>query len=400
VAARKNAVNTTGRRATPAGGAPVAGASPAVSPGAAADAGPAHPPTRGAAEASTPSAAHARPTPAAGAPIATATAMAPRIFWRAPDGSVRRDVSLAELCRIVASGDGMLWVDIDSQVRTQHALLEKVFAFHPLSIEDTLNPVSRVKLEEYPGYLFMIVRSVGFCEATQDPYDLDTANLCFFLGRNFLVTVHGGRAPAVESLIERLERSPDFLTRGPAWLMYVVADGAVDAFFPILDRLDDFLDGIEERVFTSFDDAALQEIFSVKRLVLSLRRHLVPQREIFNVLTNRPSALLTTEAQLYYRDIYDHVLRINDTLDMYRDLLSSTMDSYLSQVSNRVGNVTKGLSLIATLSIPFVMVSGMWGMNFGRIPLSSHPYGFAILLVLQVAMAIGLVALLRWRRFL
>ena len=325
----------------------------------------------------------------------------PRIYWRSPDGVTRRDLSLAELYRVVQAGEGMLWVDVDAQVRSQHALLEKVFAFHPLSIEDTLNPVSRVKLEEYPGYLFMIIRAIRFCEETQDPYDLETQNLCFFLGRNFLVTVHGGpRPPAMDAVLDRLDHQPEFLARGPGWLMYVIADGAVDGFFPILDRLDDFLDGLEERVFAAFDEKALQEIFSVKRLVLSLRRHLVPQREIFNILTNRPNALLAPDTQLYYRDIYDHVLRINDALDMYRDLLSSTMDSYLSQVSNRLGNVTKGLSVVATLSIPFVMVSGLWGMNFDKIPLSHHPYGFSILLVLQMAMGIGLVALLKWRKLL
>lgn len=320
--------------------------------------------------------------------------------WLAPDGAVRRDLTLAELCRVAQQGEGLLWLDVDSEQRSQHALLEKVFGFHPLSIEDTLNPVSRVKLEEYPGYLFMIMRAVGFCEETSDPYDLDTTNICCFLGRNFLVTAHAGKAPAVDMLAERLALHPDFMQRGPAWLMYTVADGAVDGFFPVLDQVDDFVDGLEEKVFSNFDEAALQEIFSVKRLVLSLRRHLVPQREIFNVLTNRPSALLTPESQLYYRDVYDHVLRINDTLDMYRDLLSSTLDSYLSQVSNRLGNVTRGLSVVATLSIPFVMVSGMWGMNFERIPLSHHPHGFLIMLVLQLAMGIGLVALLRWRKLI
>ena len=339
-------------------------------------------------------------TPAMGNGTVAANA-APRLYWRAPDGAVRRDLSLAELYRVVQSGEGMLWVDVDSQVRSQHALLEKVFAFHPLSIEDTLNPVSRVKLEDYPGYLFMIIRAIRFCDETQDPYDIETQNLCFFLGRNFLVTVHGGpHVPALDALVERLDHSPDFLARGPGWLMYMIADGAVDAFFPILDRLDEFLDGLEEKVFANFDEAALQEIFSVKRLVLTLRRHLVPQREIFNVLTNRPTTLLSPESQLYYRDIYDHVLRINDALDMYRDMLGSTLDSYLSQVSNRLGNVTKGLSVVATLSIPFVMVSGMWGMNFQHIPLSDHPHGFAVMMVLQLAMGIGLVALLKWRKLL
>src|SRR5205085_10544580 len=139
-------------------------------------------------------------------------------------------------------------------------------------------------------------------------------------------------------------------------------------FFPIMDQIDTFVDGLEERVFANFDQNSLRDIFSVKRLVLSLRRHLAPQREVFNVLTNRPSTLLTQETQLYFRDVYDHVLRINDSLETYRDLLSSTLASYLTQVSNRLGSITKALSVVATISLPFVVVSGMWGMNFEGIP--------------------------------
>ena len=132
-------------------------------------------------------------------------------------------------------------------------------------------------------------------------------------------------------------------------------------------------------------------------MVLSLRRYLSPEREIFNVLTNRPSHLLSPDVQIYFRDIYDHVLRINDSLDTYRDLLSSTLESYLSQVSNRLGLVTKGLTVVATLSVPFVVVSGMWGMNFNRIPLAENPWGFEIMLGLQIALGVGLLWWLRRR---
>ena len=170
------------------------------------------------------------------------------------------------------------------------------------------------------------------------------------------------------------------------------------AFFPILDRVDDFVDGLEERVFATFDEQALHDIFAVKRLVLSLRRYLQPSREVLNVLTNRPNTLLTPEVQLYFRDIYDHVLRINDALDTYRELLSSTMDSYLTQVSNNLAKSTKGLSLVATMSLPFVVVSGMWGMNFSKIPLSNWPHGFWLLLVVQVLLGLALLFFLRRRR--
>lgn len=325
---------------------------------------------------------------------------APRSFYRDPDGNVRRNLPPRELAAVVAAGAGSLWVDIDTTNPHQFALLEKIFSFHPLAIEDTLNPSTRVKLEEYDGFLFLVIRGVKFVEQTDDPYDLETFNLNFFLGRNYLVSVHTEVSPSLDAVAERLERTPDALTRGPALLMHAIMDMSVDAYFPILDQIDEFVDGLEERVFVEFDETALRDIFSVKRLVLSLRRHLSPQREVFNILTNRPSALLSHETQLYFRDVYDHVLRINEALETYRELLSSTLDSYLTQVSNRLGKVTKGLSVVATVSIPFVVVSGMWGMNFIRIPLAETSYGFWLMLVLQLVIGFGLLALLHWRKLL
>jgi magnesium transporter len=182
--------------------------------------------------------------------------------------------------------------------------------------------------------------------------------------------------------------------------MHAVLDEAVDEFFPILDRVDEFLDGLEERVFVTFDQSALRDIFAVKRMVLQLRRHLAPQREVLNQLTNRPNEFLPASAQLYFRDVYDHVLRINDSIETYRELLSSTMDSYLSQVSNRFSQSSKALAVVATVTLPFVIVSGMWGMNFDRIPLAHHPYGFWILLVTQLLIAAAILGGLRWRKII
>lgn len=324
----------------------------------------------------------------------------PRCFHAAAEGAVHRDLSLRDIAAAVRESNGTLWVDIDSSSRQQLALLEKVFNFHPLSIEDVLNPVSRPKVEPYDGYLFVTLRVVRFCDETADPYDLETDNLYLYLGPTFVVTVHAGPSSHIERVSEIAVRTPDVISRGPARVAHLVMDHAIDAFFPILERIDDFLDSIEERVFARFDEEALRDIFAVKRMVLSLRRYLSPQREIFNVLSNRPSPLLSADVQLYFRDIYDHMLRIHESLDTYRDLLSSTMESYLSQVSNRLNVVTKGLSLVATLSVPFVVVSGMWGMNFERIPLAAHAYGFEIMLVGQLLLGVALIWLFRARRWL
>lgn len=323
----------------------------------------------------------------------------PRTLYRSPQGADVIDCHPREVAQLLAEG-GPLWVDIDSTVRSQHALLEKVFRFHPLAIEDTLNPASRVKLEEYDGYLFIILRGVSLADATNDPYDLETKDLYCFLGAQYLVTVHAGPIESIDRVAESARRSPDILARGVDRVLHAILDQTIDEYFPILQQIDEFIDGLEEKVFVEFDESALRDLFHVKRLVLSLRRYLQPSREVMNVLTNRPSALLTPDVQLYFRDIYDHVLRINDALDTYRDLLSSTMDSYLTQVSNRLGATTKALSVLATMSIPFVVVSGMWGMNFERIPLSGWPHGFWVLLFVQLGLGGVLLLFLRRKRWL
>ncbi len=317
-----------------------------------------------------------------------------------PREGIKQRLPPEEIAKALASGEGTLWVDIDTRKSEQVELLRDLFKFHPLAIEEAVNPESRVKVEEFDRYVLLIVRTVAFREATEDPYDLDTVNISFFLGKNYLVTVHGADTNPVAQTAELLQRKPELAAYGPARLMHAIVDQAVDAYFPIIDKLDDFMDSLEEKIYGTFDQEALREVFAVKRLVLSLRRHLAPERDALSVLTNRPSTLLTPDTQIYFRDIYDHVLRIYDSLENYRDLLSSTLDSYLTQVSNRLGMATKALGVVATLSIPFVVVSGMWGMNFEHIPLHSHPHGFMILVLSQLALGLLILAGLKWRRLL
>ncbi len=320
--------------------------------------------------------------------------------YHSPESGVRTSLPVEEIRRVVESGKGTLWVDIDYRNDAQKSLLENVFHFHPLAIEDSLNSNSRVKIEEYSGFLILVVRTIAFRHETEDPYDIETVNLTCFLGPNYLVTVHGQDTGPVEATVALLHRKPELAEAGPARLMHAIVDEAVNAYFPIIDQLDEFVDGLEDRVFGSFDQSSLRDIFNVKRLVLSLRRHLAPERDVFAVLTNRPSALMTLDTQIYFRDIHDHILRINDALETYRELLSNTLDSYLTQVSNRLGSITKTLSVVATITLPFIIVSGMWGMNFDRIPLAHTSHGFWTMLVVQLLLGAILLIGLKWRKLL
>ena len=302
----------------------------------------------------------------------------PASIYRRPDGTLEQDISPARIREILQTGEGAgeLWVDIDSTNMHQLALLEKVFAFHPLSIEDTLSPGTRVKFEEYDRYVFVVMAVLRFDEGTPEPFDLATSNLYFFLGKNFLVTVHALPSKSCSAVRERLTRNPDLLARGAEMTMHNIIDQSVDAYFPLVEELNTLVDGLEVRLFERFDEKLIHEIFKAKRAAFSLRRHVGPLREVLNILTNRPCGYIRAETQLYYRDVYDHTIRIVESVDTTRDLLAGVLETYLSQTSNRMNKVMKQLSIVSTIALPLIVVGGIYGMNFEFIPLTKHPLGF------------------------
>ena len=178
----------------------------------------------------------------------------PHSVLRRSTGEIERDLPLDALRAAFEHPDrGTLWVDLDVSNDAQATLLTELFRFHPLAVEDARNPSSRVKAEEYPGFLVVVARVVSFCETTPDPYDLETANLTLFLTESAIVTTHMETLPAVQALVERLESNPDLLDRGPARVAHQVLDTAIDAYFPILDQLDEFVDEMEQREFAHLD---------------------------------------------------------------------------------------------------------------------------------------------------
>jgi len=306
---------------------------------------------------------------------------------------VERGLKPGRLLEAVKEG-GQLWVDIDSTDRAQHALLEKLFGFHQLAIEDTLSPKTRVKLEEYGSYLFQVVSSVRLDHKTDDPYDIETINLYAFLGANYLVTVHSAPVRAAQELQHRIERSPDLIQRGVEMIWHGVMDTVVDEFLPIVDHVDEMVDDLEERLFQKYDESAIRDIFAIKRLVVQLRKHVGPLREVLNIITNRPHSCIASQSQVYFRDVYDHTMRINESLESVRDMVGSVLDTYLTQTSNRMNRQMKALSVVSTISLPLVAISGFFGMNL-PIPMAHTPWAFFAALALMATFSTVLYLFLK-----
>jgi magnesium transporter len=224
---------------------------------------------------------------------------------------------------------------------------------------------------------------------------------CFYSER-YLVTVHRDEAPAFQELRRRYAQLQRI--EHPGRLLYRIIDGLVDSFFPILAELDDRIDELEDRTFLNASEAELQELFALKRLLVGMRKTITPQRDLFASLAPRVSELpaMTQEDERYFRDVYDHMIRISDLIDTYRDLLSSSMDVYLSTVSNRLNIVMKQLAAIATVFLPLTFLTGFFGQNFGWLVghIGGWPEFIGIGLGTELLAVAGVVALFKRRGWL
>jgi magnesium transporter len=267
-------------------------------------------------------------------------------------------IDRAELERRLAA-DEFFWLDLFRPTADELALLREVFGFHPLALEDTERFGQRPKIEDYDDFTFLVVYG-----ATEDEDRLVEVH-CFFAER-CLVTVHRDDCPAFAALRAHYLKS-GAPTETPIRLLHEVIDWLVDSFFPILTELDDELDRIEELIAREPDNSQLQAIFDMRRRLVTLRKVVLPQRDLLARLATGVAELpgMTAEDERYFRDVYDHQIRIFDLLESYRDLLAGAHDVYLSTVSNRINSVMKQLAVIATIFLPLTFVTGFFGQNFG-----------------------------------
>ena len=254
---------------------------------------------------------------------------------------------------------GFFWIDVHKPTAQDLELLREVFKFHPLAIEDSEQFGQRAKIDDYDEFAFIVVYG-----AVPDEDRLVEVH-CFY-SEHYLLTLHHDEAPALSELRRRYELHKQPIGK-PSLLLYKIIEALVDSFFPILADFDDRIDELENRTFLEASDAQLQEIFAMKRLLVGLRRAITPQRDMFASLSGGVAELpgMSSEDERYFRDIYDHLIRISDLIDTYRDLLTSSMDVFLSTVSNRANVVMKQLAVIATIFLPLTFITGFFGQNFG-----------------------------------
>jgi magnesium transporter len=257
--------------------------------------------------------------------------------------------------------DHFFWLDLTSPSKEEIEALRELFGFHPLAVEDALEFGQRPKLDSYGDYVFLVFYGARDV-APEEPNLLREVQM--FVSGKYLVTLHQDQLPALDEQRVRLE---GVLLHSEQFLLYRVFDALTDSFFPLLARMDDEIDVLEAAVLAGPSDEQLQKLFGMKRELVAMRKVVTPQRDLFARSIDELAELpgLELDERDYFRDVYDHLIRVSDLIDSYRDLLSNTTDLYLSTVSNRQNEVMKQLAIVGTIFLPLSFITGFFGMNFG-----------------------------------
>jgi magnesium transporter len=287
------------------------------------------------------------------------------------------------------TSDVTLWVDLSrptpDEIRT---ILVDTFHFHRLSVEDAASEIHHPKVEAYDAYLYLILHGIAFEERE---HRFSTRDVDFFLGRNYLVTVHDGHSRSIAKLIEVCHQHAQILAEGPVGLLHRIVDAMVDNYRPEIEQLEKRVDRMEHEAALGGREAIVRHILSLKRDLSSLRRVVIPQRDAVGRLARREFPVISHEMAYRFRDVYDHLVRLSEEAMLFHDRVTGILDVHLSAVSNRLNQVVKVLTVMSTIFLPLTVLTGLYGMN---VPLPHLPGGAAAQFWWIVGMMVGLAVVM------
>jgi magnesium transporter len=293
----------------------------------------------------------------------------------------------------------MPWYQLEDAHDPKLDELARQYNLHPLHLEDARSEDESVKVDTAPHYTFAVFKPVHLVPDPDNPGEQmpSFSPIDIFAGKDFLITISDPTCPASEQALQRARRDGD--DEHPAKLLFLILDTIVDLYFPAIDHFDDRIDELEDKVFDDPSPAILQSVFAIKRELIDLRRVLVNTRDASLHLQRDPDTIINAEQQPYVRDTYDHIARLLDSIETQRDLLNNTLDIYLSSVANRTNEVMKVLTVLGTIALPALAISGIYGMNLKGLPFEESAYGaewIGGLTLLVTVVLLGVLRKLKW----
>jgi magnesium transporter len=323
-----------------------------------------------------------------------------RSLYYVPGQPVQKDLPPGKFPELIQNQEALLWVDFVSEPPETCLPLLQDFKFHPLAIDDALQETHVPKLDDWGDYLYIVL---NYMEAKKngDAWETDIDELDIFLGKNYVVTHHDHPTAAVEETWLACDRDIRNLQAGPDHLLYRIADNLVASYMPAVEKIDDAIDQIEDQVFDRPSPHTLERLFALKRVLLAMRRIILPQREVLNKLARDDYEVIDPRDRVFFRDIYDHLVRLHDINESLRDLVGGALDTYLSVINNRMNEVMKTLTIITTLFMPLTFVTGFFGMNFfephGTLKSWTANPVFDVVLLINILLPIGMYIWMRRR---
>jgi magnesium transporter len=318
------------------------------------------------------------------------------LVFRKGHHKIEENFTAEDLPELLKDDSAVIWVDMESPTEADERILLDVFNFHPLTVEDCRENRHYPKIEEFPGYIYFIVHGV---RADTSPDRFNTIELDGFLGPNYVITYHHDMFRSINEVKQLLRTSPVGCQRGPAFLAHQILDRVVDYYSPVLDDFDERIDRLEADIFTAKNpnNEILAEIMDLKRSVLRLRRISVKQMDVVLRMSRGEFQLIPDEMRPFYRDIHDHLVRVVDLAENYRDLISGSLEAYLSVVSNRLNEIMKVLTIFSAIMLPLTFIAGVYGMNFDHMPELHSRYGYYATWAIMIGVAVLMLLFFRRR---
>lgn len=314
--------------------------------------------------------------------------MAITLLYYKGNNELIKKLSAEDMKKVVQSGEGLLWLDITDSVKADLDILESVFQLHPLTLEDCMTTITRPKIDQFENYMFVVIHAAATTSRAQRVRTIEL-NIC--LGKNFVITIHQGPIKGVETALNRAQKNLSTMSKGSDALLHLIIDSLVDNYLPVLDAMDSKISNIETQVLKNPTQKTLANIFATKKDILYLRRFIGPQRDIVNFLSKENFQFINAKTRVYFRDVYDNMIFINDTIDTYRDVVNGALDAYLSTISSRTNDIMKVLTIIATTMMPLTLITGIYGMNFRAMPLLTWKGGFYSISMVMILIGIGML---------
>ncbi|HMN63239.1 MAG TPA: magnesium/cobalt transporter CorA [Anaerolinea sp.] len=322
------------------------------------------------------------------------------IYYSTNHSAASRDLTDDEIRSATKNPDGLLWVNLCSPtLEESNHVLTDLFQFHPLAVEDCQSiGYQTPKIDDFGAYIFIIAHALPVNRA--DISAENSMELNIFVADNYLVTSYNREImPPVEDGKKRLDRDDRLIKNGPDFLCHAILDHLVDDYMPLLDELDEHLELLEDRVLEKPTPEILSELIEQKHMLMALRRIISPQREIINRLSRDDYTMIDRQSRIYYRDIYDHLVRIQDLSESLRDIVSGVMDIYLNSTSMRLNEVMKALTVVSTIFLPLSFVAGVYGMNFHYMPELAWRFGYLFVWVIFVSIFVGMLVWFKRRNW-